>query len=315
MKEPVRAVAGGIAVGIANVIPGVSGGTMMAIMNIFNRTMEAISGITKKDNKNRLKDILFLGLVGVGAVIGVLVFSWLLELLFTYAPMPTVFWFVGLVALSVPVFMKNQMKGQPIHVVGLLAGVAVIVALTVLKLGFFPDGDNDVTNPLPAFDPLLCAMLFGAGAVGGFSMLLPGVSGSLMLMILGLYETIYFCYINNASELFKNLSFDTILKFVPAGFFAIGMLLGIVLSAKITAFALKKNARITLSFLLGLVATSAASVIALNYDVMLPASVIDIYPTAANPTMIYVFMIVGSVVAFAVGGALVWWLGNVTSED
>ena len=59
MKEPVRAVAGGIAVGIANVIPGVSGGTMMAIMNIFDRTMNAISDITKKDNDHRVKDIVF----------------------------------------------------------------------------------------------------------------------------------------------------------------------------------------------------------------------------------------------------------------
>jgi len=71
MKEPVRAVAGGIAVGIANVIPGVSGGTMMAIMNIFDRTMSAISDITKKDNNHRINDILFLLEVVVGAVVAI----------------------------------------------------------------------------------------------------------------------------------------------------------------------------------------------------------------------------------------------------
>ena len=126
MKEPVRAVAGGIAVGIANVIPGVSGGTMMAIMNIFDRTMNAISDIPKKDNDHRLKDIIFLLEVIVGAVVGILGFSWLLEKLFAVIPMPTVFWFVGLVLCSVPVFIKGQMKEAPLHAGAIAAGAAVV---------------------------------------------------------------------------------------------------------------------------------------------------------------------------------------------
>lgn len=297
MKEPVRAVAGGVAVGIANVIPGVSGGTMMAIMNIFNRTMDAITGIAKKDNKNRVKDILFLCEVLLGALIGIVGFSWLLEILFEHIPMPTVFWFVGLVALSVPVFLKNQMNGHKVHFGGLSAGVILIAILTVVKLVFFAE-EKDATNALPAFDAMQCVVLCVAGIISGFAMLLPGVSGSLMLMILGLYETIYFSYINNASELFKNFSFDTILKFVPAGFFAIGVIIGIVLSAKLTKIALAKNERITLSFLLGLVAASAVSVIFLNLNIMTSD----------------VWMILGSVGGFVLGGVIVLLLGKVTSE-
>lgn len=308
MKEPVRAVAGGVAVGIANVIPGVSGGTMMAIMNIFNRTMDAISGITKKDNKNRMKDIGFLSLVLLGTVAGIIGFSKLIEWLFGAVPMPTVFWFVGLVALSVPVFLKNQMNGNKVHAGGLVAGVLLILALTVVKCVMFPEQEPQIDPAtgeeikqvwdLPAFSLVNSGLLLLAGTVSGFAMLLPGVSGSLVLMLLGLYETVYFAYINNASELFKNLSIDTIIKFVPAGFFAIGVLLGIVLSAKLTKVALAKNERVTLSFLLGLIAASAVSIIAINTQ-----------KYTADP-----LMILGSVGGFILGGVIVLLLGKVTSE-
>lgn len=301
MKDHARAVGGGIAVGIANVIPGVSGGTMMAIMNIFDRTMNAISDVTKKENDHRRKDILFLLEVVLGAGIGILGFSFLLEKLFTVIPMPTVFWFVGLVALSVPVFMKSQMKDVKFHATAFILGAAIVAALTVAKVIWFPEeaGETEkIAYDLPAFSIGNSLLLTLAGTVSGFAMLLPGISGSLVLMILGLYEFVWFNYVNNAKLLFKEFSLDTVIKFIPAGFFAIGIVLGIVLSAKFTAFAMKKNARFTLSALLGLVSASAVSIIFINMQKM----------TAD------VWMIVGSVVAFAFGGAIVWLLGKVTAD-
>lgn len=308
MKHIARAIGGGVAVGIANVIPGVSGGTMMAIMNIFDRTMNAISDVTKKDNDHRLQDILFLLEVILGAAIGILGFSFLLEKLFTVIPMPTVFWFVGLVALSVPVFKNTQMKDVKFQTSAFVLGAAIVAALTVAKVIWFPDeapqidpltGEEiKIAYDLPAFSIGNSFLLMLAGAVSGFAMLLPGISGSLVLMILGLYEYVWFNYVNNAKLLFTELSLDTVIKFIPAGFFAIGIVIGIVLSAKFTAFAMKKNARFTLSALLGLVAASAVSIIFINLQKM----------TAD------VWMIVGSIVAFAFGGAVVWLLGKVTAD-
>lgn len=308
MKEPVRAVAGGVAVGIANVIPGVSGGTMMAIMNIFDRTMNAISDVFKKDNDHRMKDIIFLAEVLIGAAVGILGFSKLLEWMFAVIPMPTVFLFVGLVAVSVPVFKNTQMDGVSIHWGSLAAGAALVAALTVAKCIWFPEAEPvidpvtgeaiKVTWELPAFSALNCVLLVLAGCVSGFAMLLPGVSGSLVLMILGLYETVWFGYVNNVTEIFKNFSLDTIIKFIPAGFFAIGVISGIVISAKVTAIMMKKNKRLTLNFLLGLVAASAVSIIAIN----------------TQKLTVDVWMLVGSVVAFVIGGVVVWFLGKFTEE-
>ncbi len=302
MKNTARAIGGGIAVGIANVIPGVSGGTMMAIMNIFDRTMNAISDVTKKENDHRMKDILFLLEVVLGAVIGILGFSFLLEKLFSWIPMPTVFWFVGLVALSVPVFMKSQMQDARFHTMAFLLGAAVVAALTVAKVIWFPEeaaGEEiKIAYDLPAFSVLNCVLLTVAGVVAGFAMLLPGVSGSLVLMILGLYEFVWFNYVNNVKLFLTELSLDTFIKFIPVGFFAIGVVLGVVISAKITTFAMKKNARLTLNFLLGLVAASAVSIIFIN--------------SAKLTTDIG--MIIGSVVAFALGGAIVLGLGKITTD-
>jgi len=224
-----------------------------------------------------------------------------------------VFWFVGLVALSVPVFKKSQMQDVDFHAVSLLLGAAVVAALTVAKVIWFPE-EAPVIDPvtgeeikvaydLPAFSLVNCGLLAIAGGVAGFAMLLPGVSGSLVLMILGLYEFVWFNYVNNIKLVFNDMFtaewFDVCIKFIPAGFFAIGVVLGIVLSAKITAFAMKKNKRLTLNFLLGLVAASAVSIVFINADKM-----------TADP-----MMIIGSVVAFTIGGAIVLLLGKFTKEE
>lgn len=309
MKEPIRAIAGGVTVGIANVIPGVSGGTMMAIMNIFDRTMSAISNVTKRKAEHRGRDILFLLEVVVGVVIGILGAVTVLGYLSEHVPMPLTFWFVGLVALSIPVFKKTQMKGVSIQPVSLILGAALVLALTVVNMVFFPEEAPQIdpvtgeeikqTLLLPEFNPIDCAKLAAAGAISGFAMLLPGVSGSLVLMILGLYEYVWYGYIRNVTMLLTDFSLDTVIKFIPAGFFAIGVVIGIVLSAKITAFAMKKSKRHTLSFILGLIAASVASIVCLNLNVM----VADVW------------QIVGSVVAFAFGGVIVWLLGKVTKDS
>ncbi len=298
MKDIVKAVVGGIAVGIANVIPGVSGGTLMVIMGIFDRTMNAISDLFKPKNDHRLKDFLFLLEVLIGAGVGIVGFAALLKWLFANFAMPTIFWFVGLVLLSVPVFKKNQMKGTPIQPLAAALGAGIIFVLTAVQMIFFSSSSDGAAGTIPAFSVLLCLQLGFCGVIGGFSMLLPGISGSLMMMILGVYKLVVIDYIGNLSTILRSLSGEMLLNLVPLGIFAIGVVLGIVLSAKITAFALRKNERTTLSFLLGLVGASVVSIICLNLEKL-----------TADP-----LMIVCSVLALAFGGSIVWLLGKMQKD-
>ena len=140
----IKNIIGGIAIGIANVIPGVSGGTMMVILGIFNRMMEAISGIFKRVNPNRKDDIIFIFQVLVGAAIGIVGFAKILEILFEYYPTQTIYWFIGLIAFSIPLFVKGEMKGEKLAIVPFVCGLAIIFGLEFLN----PGEGNTVVNAI-----------------------------------------------------------------------------------------------------------------------------------------------------------------------
>jgi len=271
---------GGIAVGIANVIPGVSGGTMMVILGIFNRMMEAISGVLKKDNPHRKKDILFLLQVLIGAAIGLVGFAKILEFLFDHYPTQTMYWFIGLIAFSIPLFLKGEMQGERIKIIPLLCGLAVIFGLEFLNPG---EGSIDVNPAFPDLDIFLCLKMVLMGMIGGATMLMPGVSGSMVLLILGEYY-LFKSYLANVTTFQFNI-------LIPLVFMGIGIILGIVLSAKVCDYFIKHYKAGFLSFILGLII--ASSLVLIPFDVS------------------YDFMlIISSFVAFIIGGVIVLGLGK-----
>ena len=159
----IKNIIGGIAIGIANVIPGVSGGTMMVILGIFNRMMEAISGIFKRVNPNRKDDIIFIFQVLVGAAIGIVGFAKILEILFEYYPTQTIYWFIGLIAFSIPLFVKGEMKGEKLAIVPFVCGLAIIFGLEFLN----PGEGNTVVNP--DFPPLSSGLFIKMVIIGAIS--------------------------------------------------------------------------------------------------------------------------------------------------
>ncbi len=272
---------GGIAVGIANVIPGVSGGTMMVILGIFNRMMDAITGIFKIDNKNRISDIIFLLQVALGVLIGLVGFAKILEFLFNDYPTQTMYWFIGLIALSIPLFIKGEMEGEKINLGWLIVGLAVIFGLQILN----PGTQEQIFNPkIPVVSLILCIKMIIIGAIGGATMLMPGVSGSMVLLILGEYY-LFKSYLANV------MSFSLEIL-IPLGFMGIGIILGIVGSAKVCQYFLARSKNQFLSFILGLIIASSLVLIPFNaqYDL---------------------FIIITSIFAFILGGIIVLGLGKI----
>ncbi len=265
----------GFAVGIANIIPGVSGGTMMVILGVFQQLMDSITGILKKSNERRKKDILFLLQILIGAGIGIVGFSKILEILFEKLPTQTMYWFLGLVVFSIPVFLKTELKKENIHWGYVSIAMALIFTVNILN----PGKESIVLNPvLPVVSVLLCIKMLFIGFVGGFSMLLPGVSGSMILLILGQYY-LFKSYLANVT------SFEVDIL-IPVAVMGIGIALGILASAKITACALKKNKNATLSFILGLIISSGI--------VLIPIQVSYDFP-----------LIITSLISFIFGGSIV----------
>lgn len=276
----IKNIVGGIAVGIANVIPGVSGGTMMVILGIFNRLMEVISTIFKKENDHRKEDILFLAQVLLGAAIGLVGFAKILEFLFNEFPTQTMYWFIGLIALSIPLFLKGEMEGEKIRILPLIAGLVIIFGLEFLNPG---EGTVDVNPVFPAVTMFLCIKMIFIGIIGGATMLMPGVSGSMVLLILGDYY-LFKSYLAHVTSFSMQV-------LIPLGFMGIGILLGIVLSAKVCDFFLKKNKAAFLSFILGLIIASSLVLI----------------PFGATYNA---FVVITSIIAFIFGGVIVLGLGK-----
>lgn len=275
-----KALIGGIAVGMANIIPGVSGGTMMVILGLFNRVMQSISGIFTVKNPDRKKDIIFLLTLGVGAVIGLVLFAKILEILFEHFPTQTLFSFVGMVVFSIPSLIKKEMKHDKFSIIPFAIGCIIIFGIGMLA----PEETDTVLSVFPDLSIGYLILMVALGVIAGGAMFIPGVSGSMLLLILGKYYLF--------KSLLANVTSFELNVILPLGFMGVGILLGINLSSKVTGHFLKAKHQSTMNLILGLVVASS----------------IVLIPFSATYT---VTTVLSSAFALLIGGAIVWGLEKI----
>lgn len=228
----------GLVVGIANIIPGVSGGTMAVAMNIYDRTIEAISHFSKDIKGN----ILFLLPLLLGAGAGILAFAKLVEYLLANHPIPTNFFFIGLVLGSIPFIFRRSVKGgeKVSPILAFLVGLGVMLVMTFLQ----PSDAGQVV--FTALSMKIFVILFFAGAVAAAAMIIPGISGSFLLLVLGAYATV----VNAISTL-------NILILIPVG---LGILLGLLGGAKVISWCMNKFPQASYAGILGLMVGSVVAI-------------------------------------------------------
>lgn len=222
----------GVVIGIANAIPGVSGGTMMVIMKVFDRILGAVSIKKLKEN------FVFLVTIVLGMGIGVVLSSLVLDYCFENFYVQTQFFFMGVVLGSLPMIYKEATKEKkltPVHLIPFAIGLGVIIGVTVISRSI----DNSVITTLTAGNFIYLVII---SIIAAAAMIMPGLSGSLVLLILGGYQTA----ITAVAEM-------NIPILIPI---AIGVLLGIVLCAKLITLCLKKWQRGTYAVILGLIVGS-----------------------------------------------------------
>lgn len=332
----------GLVFGIANIIPGVSGGTMLVVFGCYDKVCGALSLNFKEIKKN----IIFLIFFGIGAVLGIIGFSFVISALFADFPIQTYMFFMGLIVGSVPLIVRNatvKEKFKPYCIAPFLAAIVLVVGLSMLEKGgasepyslsctkensivtivvenssdrvvknweirleeggfdpkftvsgakliqkhslseqikelfgdvpdpfntFVPDGanaeipphgqllisidtygdtsgitsDNFKLNISYAMDVPFFLTLFFASLVAAVAMIIPGVSGSFIMVLLGTYSTVI--------AAIKNLD---IIVLIPV---AVGVIIGIVFGARLISFLLKKFRLTVFSAILGLVVGS-----------------------------------------------------------
>ncbi len=254
----IKTLIGGILVGMANIIPGVSGGTMMVILGIFNRLMESINAVFSLNFKIIKKNLLFIIMLLIGVGIGLVLFANVLELAFANYPTQTMFCFIGMVAFSVPILVKQEMKSDRFEPLPFVLGCAVVLIMAF----FAPEQVDEVINEFPQLSALYLLRMLFIGAIAGGVMFIPGVSGSMLLLIIGQY------YLFNS--LVANVTTFRLDVLVPVGVMGVGIVLGIGLSSKLTSMALTKNHSATMNVILGLVVSSTLVLIPFDATYNIP---------------------------------------------
>ena len=172
----IKNMAKGAVIGIANIIPGVSGGTMAVTMGIYDKLIFCLTHLFKEFKKS----VKFLIPILLGAAVALVAGSFGIEFLFRKFPVPTNLFFIGLILGGLPM-MTKKVKGQKIkvgHMISLIAFFALVVVMGLM-------GDKEGRAVDLSFNFLNVIILFLVGVIASATMVIPGVSGSMVLLLLG----------------------------------------------------------------------------------------------------------------------------------
>ena len=251
----IKSILKGMVIGIANIIPGVSGGTMMVSMGIYDKLIHCITHLFSEFKKS----VLFLLPIAIGMGIAIIGGSFGIEYLFENFPIQTSTLFIGLIIGGLPAIWKN-VKGnsiKPGHIVAFLVFFAVVVLMAVMgeKEGNAADLTFNLVNSLK---------LLGVGVIAAATMVIPGVSGSMMLMLMGYYNPIISA-INDFIRALVAFDWNGIMQGVGVlAPFGIGVVVGIFAIAKLIEIIFSKFPLYAYWAIIGLIVASPIAIIAMG---------------------------------------------------
>lgn len=245
MKENIMLILKGFALGIANVIPGVSGGTIAVILGIYEKLIDILSNLKTKLKEN-FKYLLFLA---IGLILAIGLFSNAVTFCLKNYPFATILFFIGFIIGGMPPLL-NKVKSK----IDIKSVICFIIAFTIVMLIAFITPDT-MNKSLDIINIKTLIILFLIGVLGAASMVLPGISGSFVLMLIGYYEPI----MNSISEFTKlnNLTHNILIL----AMFGLGVLFGIIFMAKLIKILLEKYEIPMYMGIIGFVIASAISIL------------------------------------------------------
>lgn len=256
MKEEIefmiKDVLKGMIIGLANIIPGVSGGTMAVSMGIYDKLIHCVTHFTSEMKKN----IIFLLPVVLGMGIAIIGSAFGIAYLFETFPVQTNFLFIGLILGSLP-SVYSKVKKESIQIGYLLS--AIIFFVIVVEMALLNGATSRTIMIDTSFSQII--ILFFVGVIAAGTMVVPGISGSMMLLLLGYYNPI----LDTIKEFFMAIvAFDlqtligTLFVLVP---FGVGVLVGIIVIAKIIEVVFQKIPFYAYWSIIGLLVASPIAII------------------------------------------------------
>ena len=245
----------GMAIGIANAIPGVSGGTIAFVLGIYEKLTYSISTLPTALIKLKWKDIIeslkILIPTFLGAAVSIFLFLNIINYLFSNYPVPTKIFFVGLVLGSFPFVTKTVEKYNFKVFLAFFLGAFIMAIFVYFDINE-PEINEVVGETVSSsnFSFVYGIKLFFCGIAAAIAMVIPGISGSLLLLVLGEYENISY-FVSNMTSNLNNI--------YPLIFLGIGILIGIFLISKLITILIQKYRSMLFGFVLGILIVSFLS--------------------------------------------------------
>ncbi|HDF8104691.1 TPA: DUF368 domain-containing protein [Staphylococcus aureus] len=271
----------GFAMGTSDLVPGVSGGTIALLLGIYNQFIASISGIF---SRRFWPSFTFLIPIIIGMLLAMGSLSNLFNYLLSQHHIPTMFFFGGLIIGIVPYLLKisnYKTSFTTKHYMMVIAGIAILIVITLMN-----NGDKHAGETLTLSTSLIIKY-FIAGMCASSAMLFPGISGSFMLLVFGVYGTVMLAI----SEVVK-LNFAGLPILLAVGF---GVLAGFIISSKIIQYFLTHHKLMTFALIIGFVV----------------GSLFAVFP--GLPTNIVMWFV--SLVVFIIGFIVSLTLGRITAEN
>lgn len=241
---------GGFLMAMADSVPGVSGGTILFLLGLYDKFISSLSNLitgTKEERMDAIKFLIRLGIGwGCGFVLAVLVITSLFEShIYQVSSV-----FLGFIIFSIPLVIKQEMevvKGKYLNLIYTALGMAVVIAITLLN----PSGGAESAGFTLTFGSGVYVFVVGMIAIS--AMVLPGISGSTLLLIFGLYMPVMSAVKGVLHFDFSNLPLCIV--------FGLGVIAGILLVIKLVDYMLKHHRSQTIYAIIGLMIGSLYSIV------------------------------------------------------
>ena len=275
----------GFCMAIADSVPGVSGGTVAFILGFYDKFINSLNGLIYGTKQERIDAIKFIAKLLAGWVVGMALAVLILTNLFESHIYAVSSVFLGFIVFAIPVIVmqeKETMKGKYINIIFTIIGIAIVVLITF----FNPVSGEGTSVDISSLNIGLCIYVFIAAMVAISAMVLPGISGSTLLLIFGLYIPV----ISAVKELLHlNLSYLPVIII-----FGLGLVTGVLLIIKLIKKALEKFRPQTIYLIIGLMIGSL-------YAIIMGPTTLDI---PQEPMSFSTF----SIIFFLIGGAIIFAL-------
>ena len=281
LKEWILNFINGFCMALADSVPGVSGGTVAFILGFYDKFIGSLDGLFRGKMEEKKSALLFLIKLGIGWACGFIIAALVLGSIFNEQIYNISSLFIGFIIFAIPIVIyeeREALKKNYLNVIFALIGIVFVVAITLLN----PASGQGISVHVDNLSIGLIAYVFLAAMIAISAMVLPGISGSTLLLIFGLYVPIM-----SAVKEFLHMNFS---YFPILCVFGLGVITGIVLFVGLIRKALENFRPQTIYVIIGMMIGSL-------FSIVMGPTTLEVPQTAMNfSTFNILFFIIGGVI-------------------